>query len=247
MNSNFENSLAHVLGHEGGWSDHPSDPGGKTNYGITHTVYDAYRRSLGLLPRSVRYIERKEVVNIYYQQYWVAAGCDKIPLGLDYIIFDGAVNSGPKQSVIWLQRCIQKLHPKGKQCKVDGQLGIVTYTMCKDLDVVQAINNVVEQRESFYRRLGNFNTFGAGWLNRLLGYYDKKKGARNKDGVDDVAIAMAMRANVETPTQVKVAPPPMPTRKVDEVKPVTNTGNRVTLGAVLAAVLAALAKYMGWV
>ena len=117
--SGFARALPRVLAHEGGYVDDPFDPGGATNKGITFRVYDAYRTRNGLPTRDVRAISATEVAEIYRLQYWDAVKGDELPPGLDYVLFDGAVNSGPSQSIKWLQRALGDV-------AVDGQIGQAT-------------------------------------------------------------------------------------------------------------------------
>lgn len=95
MDKNFEKGLKFVLAREGGYSNHPSDSGGETNKGITHKTYDAYRKSQGLLTRSVKDITDKEVKEIYYNNYYKASGADKVgDPKLSTVVFDTSVNMG---------------------------------------------------------------------------------------------------------------------------------------------------------
>ena len=91
----FETMLNFVLLREGGYVNDPDDPGGETNHGITHEVYDSYRRSKKLPKRSVKYITDDEVVDIYYNNYYKASGADKIKNPrLAMAVFDTSVNMG---------------------------------------------------------------------------------------------------------------------------------------------------------
>src|SRR6187401_363537 len=116
---NFNKALQLVLAHEGGYVNHPKDPGGPTNKGITQRVYDMYRKDKGLNTRSVKNIDKAEISDIYKTRYWDMIKGDRLPDGIDYVVFDGAVNSGPGQSVKWLQRALGDNYAG----KVDGQLG----------------------------------------------------------------------------------------------------------------------------
>lgn len=99
----FTAALAFVLRWEGGYSDHPLDPGGATNQGVTQATYDAYRRSQGWPVRSVREIHDAEVRAIYHERYWLRAGCDTIsPPALALCVMDAAVNSGVGAALRWL-------------------------------------------------------------------------------------------------------------------------------------------------
>ena len=159
---NYGPSLAKVLVHEGGYSNHPRDPGGATMKGVTQRVYDAYREKRGLKKRSVKNITEQELQAIYKPQYWDAVQGDKLPKGLDYVVFDGAVNSGPKQSIKWLQKALG--------VAADGVIGVVTLqkiTEHKDIDAL--IDRICDIRLQFLRALRTWNTFGNGWASRVRG------------------------------------------------------------------------------
>ncbi|WFP74483.1 glycoside hydrolase family 108 protein [Mesorhizobium sp. WSM4906] len=162
--SREQESLVHVLAHEGGYSNHPDDPGGATMKGVTQRVYDAYRRSKGLAPRSVKAITSQELFEIYDRQYWDAVKGDQLPAGVDYVVFDGAVNSGPKQSIIWLQRALGSLY----EGRVDGVMGLGTIAAvqsCNDHDAL--IDRICDLRLAFLRHLTTWPTFGKGWGARV--------------------------------------------------------------------------------
>lgn len=156
----FARSMPHILVYEGGKVDHPKDPGGRTNQGVIQRVYDSYRRKIGQPPRDVYQMTNAERDAIYKSQYWDAIRGNDLPAGIDFVVFDGAVNSGPKQSVKWLQRAL------GVQA--DGVLGMVT------MDALESYANhdalvaaIIDRREAFLRALKTFPTFGKGWLARL--------------------------------------------------------------------------------
>lgn len=159
---NFDRSLAKVLIHEGGYVNHPADPGGETNKGVTYRVYYAYRQRKGLPIQSVRYISNAELSEIYRFQYWNNVLGDHLPAGVDYVVFDGAVNSGPKQSIIWLQQALG--------CVPDGAIGEATLNAlekCNDLRGL--ISNICARRMGFLQRLSTWGTFGKGWTARVSG------------------------------------------------------------------------------
>ncbi|TPN44857.1 glycoside hydrolase family 108 protein [Mesorhizobium sp. B1-1-7] len=162
--SREKEALARVLAHEGGYVNHPRDPGGPTNKGVTQRVYDAYRRGKGLGAQSVQQISTREVADIYDRQYWDAVKGDDLPTGIDYVLFDGAVNSGPKQSVIWLQRALGAAY-KGR---VDGTMGLTTVeavNAVNDLDAL--VDRICDQRLAFMRHLSTWPVFGRGWSARV--------------------------------------------------------------------------------
>ena len=134
----FDRALAFVLRWEGGYSDHPEDPGGATNMGITQGTYDAWRKRRGLPPRPVREITREEVAAIYRERYWAPLGCDKLPADLALMVFDCAVNQGPAKARELLER-------SGGDWRVLAALRLEHYTSLVKL----------------------WSTFGRGWSRRL--------------------------------------------------------------------------------
>lgn len=159
MNSNFDRALRRVLISEGGYVNDPKDPGGETNKGITKRVYDAYRTRNGLARQSVRNISDAEVQQIYRQSYWDLAHCDELPSGVDYVTFDGAVNSGVGQSVKWLQMALG--------VKTDGVIGPATLAAANSYDAVSLIDAMVNRRLAFLKTLKTWPRYGKGWASRL--------------------------------------------------------------------------------
>lgn len=158
---NFARALDLVLQHEGGYSDHPADPGGATMKGVTQRVYDAYRASKGQEARSVARITEAELKAIYERQYWDAVRADDLPLGVDYAMFDYAVNSGAGKAVKDLQRALG--------CRVDGIVGVGTIKASQDADDARLINDLCDRRLRFLKSLKTWSTFGKGWGRRVAG------------------------------------------------------------------------------
>jgi lysozyme family protein len=98
---NFERCLAVTLKWEGGYSNHPDDPGGPTMRGITQREYDAWRLKQGQRTRPVREIEDSELREIYHREYWDAMSCNGLAAGMDLCVFDAAVNSGVGRAREW--------------------------------------------------------------------------------------------------------------------------------------------------
>lgn len=184
MADKFVNILPLVLAHEGGYVNHPQDPGGATNKGVTQRVYDEYRRNRGLEPRSVRSITTTEVRNIYRFQYWDMINGDRLPAGIDYAVFDYCVNSGANRAAKDIQREVG--------AKVDGQIGEETIRKIReaaDRDEVGLIASYCGRRMRFLRSLKTWGTFGRGWTRRVNGDFD---GVQEGDkGVIDYATQMA--------------------------------------------------------
>lgn len=163
---NFTASLKLVLVHEGGYSNHPKDPGGATMNGVTQRVYDAYRVGKGLTKRSVKSLAPAEREAIYRLQYWDAVQGDKLPAGIDYVVFDGAVNSGPKQSIKWLQRALGAAY----NGPVDGVLGMGTLAALDGIQDHDAlVDRICSRRLAFLKALKTWPTFKGGWSARING------------------------------------------------------------------------------
>lgn len=159
MKQNFAPSLAAVLQHEGGYVNDPQDPGGATNKGVTQHVYDDWRRSQGLAPRSVRAIEPAEIQAIYRKRYWDAIRGDDLPAGVDYCTFDFAVNSGVNRAARYLQKAVGVLD--------DGKIGPMTLAAVKAQPADCLINAICTARMVFLEQLSTFGRFGRGWTRRV--------------------------------------------------------------------------------
>lgn len=158
--SGFARALPRVLVHEGGYVNDRFDPGGATNKGVTYRVYDAYRTMRNLPTRDVRDISPAEVSEIYRLQYWDKVSGDQLPPGVDYVLFDGAVNSGPSQSIKWLQRALG--------VTVDGQIGQATLQAVTERGNPAAlIDAICDRRLAFLQALKTWPRFGKGWAARV--------------------------------------------------------------------------------
>jgi lysozyme family protein len=102
----FRRCHAVTARHEGGWSDHPADPGGKTMYGITEAVYHGWLRRRGRALRPVRQITRAEAEEIYFEDYWLPSGGSMLAAGVDLATYDASVNSGVSRGRKWLLAAI---------------------------------------------------------------------------------------------------------------------------------------------
>ena len=174
--ANFDKALAYVLEHEGGFVHDKFDPGGATMKGVTQAVYDDYRKVRGRGPQSVKFINPTELHAIYKFQYWDVVRGDLLPAGLDYAVFDFAVNSGVGRASKYLQAVLGVTQ--------DGQIGARTLAAIKSPK--DAINALCDRRMGFLRRLPTFWRFGKGWTRRVEGDNPKKV-----DGVREVALEMA--------------------------------------------------------
>lgn len=162
MNYNFPYALDLLLKHEGGWSKHPADPGGATNYGITLQTYSLF---LGRKAKEseLRVIGRDMVGKIYKQRYWDMLRCDDLYDGLDYAVFDMGVNSGVSRASRFLQGMVNA-HP-------DGVIGPRTIAAVEawvdEHDLKYAIEEFCRRRLHYLEALPTFSTFGRGWTRRV--------------------------------------------------------------------------------
>ena len=156
---NFDNCLVSTLKWEGGYSDHPSDPGGATNRGVTQARYNEYRKDVGLSSRAVKHLTEAELQKIYLKYYWDVVKGDDLPLGLDLAVFDFAVNSGPSRSAKYLQRIV------GAQ--EDGKIGPMTLETVEGMSIPYVIQALCDERLAFVKRLRIYKTFGRGWKRRI--------------------------------------------------------------------------------
>lgn len=168
--SNFKQALEFVLRYEGGFSDHPKDPGGATNKGITQATYNKYLINLGQPIKSVRLITDQEVEDIYYTLYWLKANCDLLPNRLACLVFDWAVNGGVKRAIEFLQSTISQF----KQVNIDGMFGSQTREILNQLIEQNLEDKLVsfylQKRLDYYNKLGQkMQSFLNGWKNRLMG------------------------------------------------------------------------------
>tara|TARA_R110002167_G_scaffold106228_1_gene272699 strand:+ start:159 stop:671 length:513 start_codon:yes stop_codon:yes gene_type:complete len=157
MKNNFDKCLAKLLSHEGGYVNHPKDPGGMTNLGVTKRVYDDWigREST---EQEMRDLTPTDVGPIYKKNYWDRVKGDDLPSGVDWCAFDWAVNSGSGRPAKAIQRAVG--------AAADGAIGPMTLKAVADKDPKEIIEYVFQVRQSFYESLKTFETFGRGWTRR---------------------------------------------------------------------------------
>jgi lysozyme family protein len=226
MRDNFAACLPEILKHEGGWADHPRDPGGATMKGITIGTY-AQWKGRKVAKAELRAISDAEVAAIYKRNYWDKVRADDLPAGLDLVAFDAAVNSGPSRGAKWLQQALG--------VKADGKVGPVTIAAAQAADVDDAINAALDVRLAFLKRLSTWPTFGKGWGRRVAGVRAKAlQMAAGKTSIDEPSMKRKPATAPKKPAQAQKAAP---------VSTIKETGKAAAGGAVGA--LAVLAALMG--
>lgn len=224
---NFSESLRRTLRHEGGYTNHPKDPGGPTNWGITiadarrYWKRDATADDVKKMPLSV-------ASQIYKARYWDALRCDEMPTGVDYAVFDYGVNSGTSRAIKVLERLL-KLPDDGKP---DDTL----IAKVNKAEAAWLVNAICDERLRFLRSLKTWPTFGGGW------------GTRVKQ-VRAGALQMIENADPELPT--RPLPPVTPDISVGSAEPpkptiAKDTETQVVGGGIFATILAAVSSFMDW-
>ena len=159
--SDFARALPTILAAEGGYSDHPDDKGGKTNFGVTERVYHAWLAMKFQKPKPVKEITPEEVAAIYSKSYWQAMKCDELPWPVSLVAFDSAVNHGVGRASKMLQDAAGVL--------ADGKIGPKTLAAVRD-NPDGVAKAMLEAREAFYKLLAmnaSQAKFLKGWLKRL--------------------------------------------------------------------------------
>ena len=158
MQSNYDKCLETILHHEGGYVNHPKDPGGETNLGVTKRVYEEHGATKDMKDLTV-----EDVAPIYKKGYWDKMKGDELPSGLDLCVFDFGVNAGPGRAAKYLQTMIGSTP--------DGGIGPMTLKAVSEYveehGLVKAIENYQDARQSYYEKLSTFDTFGRGWTRRV--------------------------------------------------------------------------------
>jgi lysozyme family protein len=167
--SSYDEALARLLVHEGGYSNHPSDPGGPTNWGITLRDARAYWKQ-DATATDVRNLPLAVAKSIFRTKYWAALCCDELPAGVDYAVFDYGVNSGIGRAARVLQRLLG-LHSASKTrvdaLVVDGIVGPRTLAAAACADAGRLIDAICDERLAFLQGLRTWSVFGNGWGRRV--------------------------------------------------------------------------------
>jgi lysozyme family protein len=167
MLSNFPTALALVLKSEGGFVNHRNDPGGMTNLGVTRNVWKEWVKH-DVDEAEMRALTPELVTPLYKARYWDACKCDDLPRGVDYAVFDSAVNMGSGRAAKLLQTALG--------VTADGAIGRATIAAATAADPVELLEAFSLGKEAFYQSLPTFATFGKGWLNRVAHVQDAAEG-----------------------------------------------------------------------
>jgi len=166
LNGNWQTSFDLMIVSEGGFSNDPRDDGnrlpdgrpGSTMLGVTQYNWEQWTGHQ-VTHEQMKKLTPADVKPFYKRKFWDACRCDDLPLGIDYLVFDMAVNAGVGMSAKLLQHCVG--------VSVDGAIGPITITAVKSKDPEELVEKFSEARELYYRGLKKFGVFGKGWLNRV--------------------------------------------------------------------------------
>ena len=164
MKDNFDLCLKLILAHEGGYVHHSQDPGGRTNLGVTQRVWEEWTGH-EVDEKQMRALTPELVAPLYKRKYWDAIRGDELVSGVDYCVFDVAVNSGPGRAIKFLQSCVG--------VTVDGGFGPRTLDAVSQQDPSELIELYCAKRLEFLQALKTFPTFGKGWSRRVAEVKDK--------------------------------------------------------------------------
>ena len=158
MNRNWDKSFDLVMVNEGGFVDNKLDPGGATNWGCTQAVWEKYIGHTVTVD-DMKALTKEDVKPLYKRNYWDAIHGDALPSGLDYCLFDAAINSGVSRSSKWIQEIVGVF--------ADGAIGNNTVSAIAQINPVTLINEFCDKRQAFLESLKTFPVFGKGWTQRV--------------------------------------------------------------------------------
>jgi lysozyme family protein len=150
----FDTAFHHLLGHEGGYSNHEADPGGETMWGVTKVVARAHGYE-GLM-KDLPVATAKE---IYRKSYWDSVQADKLPPLIRYAVFDAGVNSGPVTAIRWLQQAVG--------ATPDGILGPKTLAAINELNHDATLRRMLAKRLTAMTSMSGWPSFSRGWARRV--------------------------------------------------------------------------------
>jgi lysozyme family protein len=159
MKNSWDRAFDMVIAHEGGYVDHPNDPGGATNLGCTQAVWEQFVGHK-VTKDDIKALTREDVKPLYKKRYWDAIYGDALPAGLDYCLFDCAINSGVGRAAKFIQQIVG--------VPADGAIGNNTIAAISQIAPITLINEFSDKRQSFLESLPTFGTFGKGWTKRVL-------------------------------------------------------------------------------
>ena len=213
----FDVVIPLVLAHEGEFVDHPDDDGGPTNKGITIATFRRHIKPFGTVA-DLKAMTTAQAVIVYRHEYWDKVSASSLPTGVDYAVFDFAVNSGPRRATKFLQRVVGVAD--------DGRIGPVTLAAVRAMTPVAIIDRLCDERMAYLEGHDDWPAFKNGWTKRV-------------DRVRDGALDMARNVGVPPPDpKPEPSSPDLTDRQPDDPgpDPAPPGGKQLSpLGALFAA------------
>ncbi len=226
MQSSYDRALAAVLKHEGGYVDHPKDPGGATNKGITIATFRRFIKPKGT-KADLKALTTEQAGVVYRHEYWDKVSGGVLPAGVDFAVFDFAVNSGPSRAIKFLQKVVG--------VEQDGKIGPKTLEAVSSMPPLKIITDLCVNRLRWLGSLKTFDTFGKGWTRRVSEVRElatELAGEATVDAIIKKGVDEALRTPAEEPEPTVVIPP----------KPGVSRSGWAVLGTLFLAAVAFMGK-----
>jgi lysozyme family protein len=236
MDRNFARALTLALKSEGGWSDNAKDPGGATMRGVTLATFRRYINPQGTKD-DLRHITDAQLAACYRKFYWDAIAGDQLPDGVDYAVFDFAVNSGPGRAARYLQQLVG--------VSPDGTIGPATIAAVNKQPAGVTIDRLCDARLAFLQRLPTWPDFGRGWASRVASVRKDALLMTSQGQPDPQAAPSASVQPVPAPSQPPAAPPASPTPPAKPIRPAAEDSGLIA-GLIAAVGLTAMTLSGAW-
>jgi lysozyme family protein len=227
-NRRFNECIATVLRHEGGYVNHPKDPGGATNRGITLRTLRDWRGDDSLTAEAVRDMTEGEAKEIYLARYWNPVRGDDLPPGIDLAVLDWAVHGGVGRAVRDLQTVLG--------VTVDGAIGRQTLDAARRADPAEVIRALCDRRLTRLRSRPHWDVFGRGWERRVREIEEAALARAERPAL--TAAEAQKTGTVQTATGIAAAVAPAAAALSSVIDALSGLDRWVSLGLVAAGVVA---------
>lgn len=150
MKLSWDDIFDRLIGHEGGYTNDPHDPGGETNWGISKREYPKL---------DIPNLTREQAKAIYYRDFWCKINAERLHSAVAFQLFDFAVNSGIQTAIRYFQRALGVAD--------DGIWGKISQAVADHTSVTDQIMSLNAERLEFMTKLKNWPYHGKGWARRI--------------------------------------------------------------------------------
>lgn len=220
MDSSFTEVMPYIFQEEVGYVDNPKDPGGATNMGITIGTLSGWL-GRSVTKQDVKALSKGVATNIYRQQYWDKIRGDDLPSGIDYAVFDFAVNSGPARAITMLQQILR--------VQESGVIDAKTRTAIAEHSIQDLINAISDKRAQWLEGLASAATFGPGWLARVRRVRIRALALAAKQAEAPVPPPMLSEAPVNFPQPANTASAEVPKQPTTVIASIQHPARSATL------------------